>query len=198
MAISFDVQSGVITGIFDGASDEDIKRLLSNLNAVSSDSIRHPLLIPQILLSQLIIYYNQMWRDLGSQLWDMERRVSITRGEVDTDPWSWEYDKIRNITKAVHYLKTGMTYSERRLSFALNLARSLQQNADTAIAHLKINNPKSVDVITDMLKEKLQNYIWSLENQVHQMTCMQARSQGLLNIVSHPQGRHILKRGQWR
>lgn len=182
LGLSWDAKTQFTTGVFDGASDFDLDLLLSNLRALPADHLGHPLLIPHLLLQQLVVYYNRHWTKFGQDLFHIERKFGLTNGHKRKNPWSWGQAEFRNITQSLSDVNTGLIYAERRLNFANSLAKYLIENVIRVESQTDTSNDTAK--ISECIQEELQNTNPFLENQLHQVSCLQKRSQLLTNSVS--------------
>jgi hypothetical protein len=182
IALSWEVRSQLANVFFDGASDVDVNLLLDSLNAAPIHHLGHPLLIPCLLLDQLGIYYNENWRGIARELFQIERKLGLTRGRSKANPWSWNQSRFRSITYDISDVTTGLVYIERRLNFTLNLANNLEKNI-TSIDH-DLGYDAHRNRASQYLQEKLGNTISFLENQIHQVKCLQKRSEAFTNTAS--------------
>jgi hypothetical protein len=184
LGLSWEAKTQFTTGIFDGASHHDIELFLANLNAAPVEYLSHPLLIPHLLLQQLVVYYNEHWTRHGQDLFHIERKFGLTRGHRHQNPWSWEQHVFRDITRGLSDVNTGLIYAERRLSFASSLAKYLFDNI--IIVENQLQSFGRTSRISERLQEELRNVVPFLENQLHQVSCLQKRSQLLTNSVDVP------------
>jgi hypothetical protein len=182
VALSWDVKSRLTHGTFDGASDVDYDLLLGSLNAAPLHHLSHPFLIPCLLLDQLEVYYSKNWRAIGREAFLVERRLGLTRGRHRANPWAWNQDRFRLITYDLMTVTTALVYIERRLTFAMSMAKSLAKNISTI--DLQLHEDAQRKRASEHFKEKLGNSIASFENQLHQVSCLQKRSTAFTNTVS--------------
>ena len=169
-----------MTGIFEGASDQDIQFL--QLALLDADREFHPLMFPTYLVELLNIYYNSMRREYSALLFNTERAVGLTRGTGFPSAWAWKDDQIRATVKAVNDLNTNIFYLERRLDFNSRFAKFIKKQV------LEAEEKESPGAASRLgytaIKDRLDNALNLLENQLHLTECMQKRSTTVLYMVS--------------
>jgi hypothetical protein len=77
---------------------------------------------------------------------------------------------------------TGLVYVERRLNFAINMAKNLEEKICDIDGQL--GNDAQRMRASKHLREKLGNSIGFFENQLHQVACLQKRSASFFDTVS--------------
>ena len=183
-ALSWDTQTGVTCGLFDGVSDHDLTEFSNYLNTAPEER-SHPLSRLTSVSELLLTYYASYRRELESQLFKLEHRLSITRGDQRIDAWSWNQMVFRDMTRQCSGVMTGLVYLDRRIHFAstyLNFLRDTLLFLDHEVLQSHIRG-EELRKISRKLEEAVLNNQNFVANQLHQVLCLQKRSQTLTNVV---------------
>ena len=179
LAITWNPESLLTTGIFDGASPSDAQFLAGSINA---ESHFHPISIPLALLELLTVNYTEMRRELAKSLVILERDVGLIHRR-ESAAWNvshWNEAKLQSLTKEINLLNTHLAYMERRFDFAMRLATFLQglvSGEPTKTLHY-------MDSVPNAIVERLENAGHFLDNSFHHIKCLQKRAETVINVVS--------------
>jgi len=118
-----------------------------------------------------------MRRRAGNALYALEHRVGLTRGAHAADVWLWEEHEVRSVIRDVNRLNTGLAYLDRRLDFAVRLARFLAQMLEDSKVPTSITFRRN-------LQDRLLNAENFCENQAHQVRCIEKKTATVISFVS--------------
>lgn len=185
IALTWGVETGAITGVFDGMSEQDTQELEVYLNSVKG-SANHPVSILAFLAETLGAYYTEMRQDLELELFTLERELGITRGVSGFEGWGWGPVVFREYTKKCNRLNMGPVYLERRFSFLTSFERWLLDTLLLIDKEVSVFGtvPPVFYSISRSVSETLQNSLGVVTSELHQTTCLQKRAQMLTSTVS--------------
>jgi hypothetical protein len=186
MALTWDVKSGLIAGIFDGLSDHDMSSLSQYLFSVAGQP-NHPIALLVFLAETLGAYYTEMRQALELQLFTLERELGITRGAGSGfEGWDWSPAVFREYTKKCNRLNMGPVYLERRLSFLTSFERWLLDILARLDEEVSVSGTQlpAFPSTSRSIAETLENSLNITMNQLHQTMCLQKRAQMLISTVS--------------
>jgi hypothetical protein len=179
LAITWNPESLLTTGMFDGASHGDAEFLAGSINA---EPHFHPLCIPLALLEMLMINYTEMRRELAKSLVILERDVGLIHRR-EAAPWNvshWDEAKLQAVTKEINLLTTHLAYMERRFDFTMRFAAFLQGLASGKSVQIQHH----IGSVPEIVMERLANAGHFLDNSFHHIKCLQKRAETVINVVS--------------
>lgn len=179
VAISYDTQTKVTTGIFDGISEEESKELELFLASAPAARISHPLSLFAILLELESIRSNHNRWKFDDWLYQLECQTGVSRDPNDKYSDAKGIDHSR-LTSEYGRCAISLTYLDRRLNFGSGFARFLLENLEqlpTILPQMEPNRP------CHDIKESIGNYYNLANNQIHHCQCLLRRVDWQMNVL---------------
>lgn len=186
LSLSYNIKTGMTTGIFDGVSVEEWNELVPQLLSAPKHHVTHPLYLLTAVLDFGADYTAEDRKSLDDELYQLEFSTGFRRefGESFPYPAKENMDRGKLMYDSQH-ITASLTYLERRLDFDIRMAEFLMENiggCDRINSRIK---PHS----TEYLREIINNQLISSKDQQHQCLMLQKRAQTQISVVSEPVSR---------
>ncbi|KAF2751415.1 hypothetical protein M011DRAFT_113649 [Sporormia fimetaria CBS 119925] len=187
-------------GFIDGISSSDISVLSRTLGTLThaSNSLAHPLTVPEIFLHCIVVNLNERVRIPAEEsFYDEEIRtglniVVLAPGALEHGIWNWRYEDFQTSTARANKYATTVAYLKRRFNFALGVTKRLLEVLEEMEGYDYVEEgvKEMLSVQSWSRRERLLNRKMALEGHEHQCDCMQLRVNNLISVVGFQHCNH--------
>jgi len=189
-ALTWDVCTRRTVGFLEGFSEADMEEMKSLINSFSQ-SLAHPLTLPEILLHMITSKLNECARIPAEEAFYREEwRTGLTNmpdapASTYSSLWNWGFQDFQNSTARANKSLTAIVFLEQRFWITARLARRLIELLD----ELQNSNYEDPSIRNEFkqsrhrIRQRLLNRVELLETYEHQTQCVQKRVENLNTVV---------------